>query len=155
MEILGQTRGSEVLHRGLWRLSAHALAVCVAGIGCAEDTTQIPEELRGDPYCMLIVGTYGHLEDGSNELILDYEREIVAAGCVCSNPENIESGERDEELNEAAFAVCQDQAAARGFVSDECREHYESGQWTGSISRCDAGSDCAQVPSPDLGCIGS
>lgn len=119
---------------------------------CSEDTVEVPDELRGEPYCALIIGTYGHYDDDRRWLIVNYATEFVAVGCVCATPEDIESGARDDELNDAALAECEEQSATMDFAWDECQADHASREWLDVIISERSG-DAHLIP-PDLRCIG-
>lgn len=140
------------LSRGCLLGLALALGTGLGGVGCRDDIVEIPHDLRGDPYCALVVGTWGHFADGSVWLIANYETESVAGGCVCATAEEIESGARDDELNDAALAECKRQAATMDFAWDECEEDHATREWLDIIILAD---DTSDIPPPTgLHCFG-
>lgn len=139
----------------LTRSSSVVLLFAVLMSCGSDDVFEIPDEFRGDPFCALVVGTYGYFEDGSKRLVADWDENVAVGGCVCSTHEEIATGVHDEELNEKALAACQAAAAELPYVSNECQAHYESGQWLEEIYPCEPGSDFEEVPPPELRCTGS
>ena len=130
-----------------------AVTLAASSTGCAADPTELPDELRGDPYCALIIGTHGYFEDGDRLLIVDYEDGHVAAGCICAEDEDeVFSGALDDEINAASLEECRRQAATQDFVSDECEDDYASGEWMDLIVKAE--DDYAWLD-PELRCFGS
>jgi hypothetical protein len=128
-----------------------AATLLLTGPGCSDELVEIPEELRGDPYCALIIGTYGHYDDDNRWMIVNYATGFVAAGCICATASDIASGARDDELNDAALAECRAQAATKDFVWDECQIDYEAREWLDVIIRAEG--DDAHIKPPALRCV--
>ncbi|WP_106390183.1 hypothetical protein [Enhygromyxa salina] len=121
--------------------------------GCGDDDiVEIPEELRGEPWCMLIVGTWGHYDDGSSEMILNEATGSAAAGCLCASRDDILAGTRHDELNGVALDICQDIAATKNFAWDECQEDHDSGYWL--VAYVHAEGDDAHFKPAGLQCYG-
>ena len=144
------------------RSTLRAIVLCLGGFvvgglsavsGCSQDDVEIPDELRGDPYCALIIGSHGYFEDGSQMLIADYSIEAVAVACVCSDSEEILSGARDQELNDLALEECQYWASTKDFVSDDCLADHASGEWLDIILLAED-EDAVYKPT-DFDCYGS
>lgn len=142
-----------LLDHKLVRTSIIALSLATA-LSCSDDTTEIPEELRGDPYCLYVTGSWGYFEDGSQLLIGNWNAGVVVGGCVCATEDEIRSGVREDEMHDRALEQCELYASMQDFVSDECVEDYESGSWLGLVMNCKPGSGCENVPPPELHCAG-
>ena len=140
----------EALNRTLSALIMFAALTSCGG----DEVFEIPDEFRGDPFCALVTGTYGYFEDGSKRLVADWDENVAVGGCVCSTHEEIATGVHDEEINERALQACLSAAAELGYVSNECQEHYDAGQWLGNIRPCVEGGICEEVPPPELRCTG-
>ncbi len=143
------------------RTTLRAIALCLGALtfvgigavsGCSEDDVEIPDELRGDPYCAVIVNSYGYFEDGTRLLIANYPRNAVAVSCVCSDLDEILSGARDQELNDLALEECQYWASTKDFVSNDCLEDYAAGEWLQLIVHAE-GEDAGYKPA-DFDCYG-
>ena len=131
------------------------VALAASFNGCAAEPVEIPDELRGDPYCALIIGTYGYFESGDRLLIVDYEDGYVAGGCVCAeDDEDVFSGALDDEINAASLEECRRQAASQDFVSDECEEDYANREWLDLIVAAEGEYERLAPDGPDR-CLGS
>lgn len=131
---------------------AHRLALLLGTLccfACADETVDIPEELIGKPYCM-IVGSWGHYADGTVHLVMNETATKNPAGCACVVQENLWSSETLAMLNDLALEACNADAAHWGFEWDECQADYEAETWLYSIMY--VGEDTYYLP-PDLHCL--
>ena len=118
---------------------------------CSDETVDIPEELIGKPYCM-IVGSWGHYADGTVHLIMNATATKNPAGCACARQEERWSPETLAMLNDLALEACKEAATHWDFEWDECQEDYDAETWIYSVMYVgEDGEDTYYLP-PDLHC---
>ena len=112
---------------------ALVLVVTAAVLGCADRLVDLDEEPR-HAVCATITAK-GYWEDGTHWVLYDERDGAAGTACMCLTEEEKFSGERDDELNDLAFAECTRLADvfSGNFDSDNCEERYLSGDWMDSI----------------------
>jgi hypothetical protein len=120
---------------------------------CNEDTVDIPDELVGEPFCMIVTGSWGHFEDGSKQLILWEGPHLSPAGCACIDRDERWEPDVGAMLAELAYQDCEAAAKQWDFVWNECLEDYEAGVWLNTIWWVGEGSDSTQFRPADLHCV--
>jgi hypothetical protein len=131
------------------------LAACLALVllGCHDDMVEVPEDLIGKPYCMMVVGSMVHFADSPSRIILTAEGP-APRGCGCARQEDRWSEENVTKLNDLAYSACE-QTAKRydDAVSNDCRRDYESGYWHNSIWSVGEDGKFPHLRPPDLHCV--
>lgn len=122
---------SNILVREL-TLVAFIMAIAVV-LSCSADEVPIPDHLRGEPACMWIMDTRMYFGDGTSWLIHDDPSNYTGAACVCMSEAEFKSQSRSEELNDMALEICEDLAARRAHVWNECVQNYEMGNWLDDV----------------------
>lgn len=102
--------------------------------------------------CMLLTGTLGYWDDGTQQIVWDDANEQTASICTCMTEEELESHEIHEALNDQMLLECQRLSALMGFDWDECIEDHASGQWMGTTYRAGPGDYWASFAPADLDC---
>lgn len=75
----------------------------------------------------------GIFADGSKRTISDEETHHVGTACLCLTQREYEMQLRHDELNEMTLQECKRLAAQHDFVSDNCEEQYEQGDWLNNV----------------------
>lgn len=137
--------------RATARGAAFVLALSgLCSLGCSEETIEIPEELVGQPYCMIVAAAWGTFADGTGTTILVGNQS--PAGCACVDPDQLESKETLARLNELAYAACEEAAKQWDFVWNNCLESREAEAWLQSLRYVGEGSQFPNFRPRDLHC---
>jgi hypothetical protein len=129
------------------------LALMLGGLlgGCSDDFVDVPDELIGKPYCMIVAGTWGYFADGTQKVVSNGNQ--AAAGCACVRQEELRSEQNLARLNDLALAACEQAAKQWDFVWHECQQDHESGYWTNSLRYVGDDSDFPNLRPADLHCV--
>jgi hypothetical protein len=122
-----------------------------ATAGCGDDVVDIPETQRGEPYCMIVSGAWGHFADGS-VVNIHWVDLHAAAGCACIDPDDRWDEDTLEMLNELAYQDCELAAKQWTLEWNECQEDFEAGTWLNSVAPVGEGSEDEHFRPPDLQC---
>lgn len=71
---------------------------------------------------------------------------------MCMTPEQLESHELHDELNDRLLVECQRLSELLGFDWDECEDDYASGHWIGGTYRATPDSYWHFLVPDDLHC---
>jgi hypothetical protein len=123
-----------------------------AAASCGSDEVLIPDDLRGEPTCMWIIGTWGHFSDGGMRLIFEEANAQTAAACVCMTDADFEFKSRADELNDMALGICEELTERYPFEWDECQQDHNEGEWLDMMFR--SAGNWEHPSGTALGCIG-
>jgi hypothetical protein len=135
------------------RLRTLAACLALALLGCHDDMVEVPEDVIGRPYCMMVVGSMVHFTDSLSRIILTAEGPSPR-GCACVRRGELRSEENLAKLNDLAYAACKE-AASRydNAVSNDCQRDYESEYWHNAVWYVGDDSRFPHLRPPDLHCV--
>lgn len=135
-----------------WILAALVAMATVPALGCVDRVVGYDEE-PSYPACATITAL-GHWDSGAQYVIFNEQTGTAGTGCLCLTEQEIQSGERDDEINDVAFAECTRLADVYSgdFDWDDCEANYLSGEWIASIAFAE-GETAWKAPD-DLDCSG-
>lgn len=77
--------------------------------------------------------TTGIFADGSKRAISDESISRAGTVCLCLTEREYEMQLRHDEMNGMALEECKRLASQHDFVSDNCDEQYEQGDWLNNV----------------------
>lgn len=144
--------------------AASAIAALLLAAGACHDRTLDEDpDASTEPVCLWLISPEGCRADGTCSLLQDDANRRNPTACLCITQDEYdalgdrldrvgwpEAGTLLDEFNEAAFEECKRISELEGFVTDECRDYYETGRWLKDIYP--ARDDWANGKPPGFSC---